>query len=54
MLGPPGASKKRLAKRRDVLKLRREGQSIRTIAKALKIAPGTVQGILKEARQGLM
>ncbi len=51
---PPGASKKRQAKRRDVLKLRREGQSIRTIAKALKIAPGTVQGILKEARQGLM
>ena len=51
---PPGASKKRQAKRGYVLKLRQEGQSIRTIAKALKIAPGTVQGILKEARQGLM
>ncbi len=50
---PPGVSKKRQAKRRDVLKLRQEGQSIRGIAKALEIAPGTVQLILKEERQGV-
>ncbi len=45
---PPGASRKRQAKQRDVLKLRREGQSIRGIARALRLAPGTVQAILRE------
>ncbi len=44
-----GASRKWQAKRQDVLRLRREG---RGIAKALRLAPGTVQTILKEARQG--
>ncbi len=38
---PPVAVRKRA----EVLKLRRDGQSVRAIARALKLAPGTVQRI---------
>ena len=38
---PPVAARKRA----EVLKLRRDGQSVRAIARALKLAPGTVQRI---------
>ena len=46
----PGPSRKRQRVTREVLKLRREGVSIRNIAKAVQMAPGTVQVILREAR----
>ncbi len=46
----PGPSRKRQRVTRAVLKLRREGASIRNIAKAVQVAPGTVQVILREAR----
>ncbi len=38
---PPVAARKRA----EVLKLRRDGQSVRAIARTLKLAPGTVQRI---------
>ena len=38
---PPVAARKRA----EVLKLRQDGQSVRAIARALKLAPGTVQRI---------
>ncbi len=46
----PGPSRKRQRVTREVLKLRRDGVSIRNIAKAVQVAPGTVQVILREAR----
>ena len=49
--GLPGPSKKRTKLTPAVLKKHRAGGSVRTIAKELKLAPGTVQKIIKEARR---
>ncbi len=46
---PPGASKKRQAKQGQVLKLHKQGHSIRQIARQVGIATGTVQTYLKSA-----
>ncbi len=46
---PPGASKKRQAKQGQVQKLRKQGHSVRQIARQVGIAPGTVQTYLKSA-----
>ncbi len=47
---PPGASKKRQAKQRQVQKLHNQGYSIRRIAREVGIATGTVQTYFKTAR----
>ena len=46
---PPGASKKRQVKQRQVQKLHKQGHSIRQIARQVGIATGTVQTYLKTA-----
>ena len=46
----PGPSRKRARLAPEVLRRHRKGQSIRAIAKAIKLAPGTVFEIVKEAR----
>ncbi len=44
-----GPSKKRQRRRADILKLHRDGQSIRAIAKAVRMSPGTVHPVIKAA-----
>ncbi len=44
-----GPSKKRKAKQAAILKLHRDGQSIRAIATAVKMSPGTVHSVIKTA-----
>lgn len=42
-----GPSKKRQKRQTDILKLHREGCSIRAIAKAVKMSPGTVHSVIR-------
>ncbi len=48
--GRPGGKRNRAveAKRARILRLRRDGQSIRAIAKAVRLAPNTVHAMLND------
>ena len=44
-----GPSKKRQNRQANILKLHRDGQSIRAIAKTVKMSPGTVHSVIRAA-----